>query len=197
MKTLSDIQGLVKVAKGHTNKFGNYKYRKAEDILEAVKPVINPLGYHLTISDEVINIGDRYYIQSTATLSNGTNTYKAVALAREEYDKKGMDHAQITGAASSYARKYALCGLFAIDDSAADPDATNTHGRTQEPAPANAPAKQEPTDPTYEIQAKIEAVKTLEGLIAIYNANIETCKNSPALMKQLAMKRATLTEAKK
>ena len=123
---LAKIQSLVKAPKGQVNKFGNYKYRSCEDIVEAVKLVINPLGYYLTLMDEIILIGSRVYVKATATLSNGEQTYSATAYAREEETKKGMDAAQVTGAASSYARKYALNGLFAIDDTK-DADATNTH----------------------------------------------------------------------
>lgn len=123
---LAQIQSLVKAPKNQVNKFGNYKYRSCEDIVEAVKSVINPLGYFLTITDEIVMVGDRTYVKATATLSNGESTFTASAYAREEEIKKGMDAAQITGAASSYARKYALNGLFAIDDTK-DADATNTH----------------------------------------------------------------------
>ena len=123
---LAKIQSLVKAPKGQVNKFGNYKYRSCEDIVEAVKLVINPLGYYLTLMDEIVLIGSRVYVKATATLSNGEQTYSATAYAREEETKKGMDAAQVTGAASSYARKYALNGLFAIDDTK-DADATNTH----------------------------------------------------------------------
>jgi hypothetical protein len=123
---LAKIQSLVKAPKGQFNKFGNYKYRSCEDIVEAVKLVINPLGFYLTLMDEIVLIGSRVYVKATATLSNGEQTYSATAYAREEETKKGMDGAQVTGAASSYARKYALNGLFAIDDTK-DADATNTH----------------------------------------------------------------------
>jgi hypothetical protein len=123
---LAKIQSLVKAPKGQVNKFGNYKYRSCEDIVEAVKLVINPLGYYLTLMDEIVLIGSRVYVKATATLSNGEQTYSATAYAREEETKKGMDAAQVTGAASSYARKYALNGLFAIDDTK-DADATNTY----------------------------------------------------------------------
>jgi len=126
---LAKIQSLVKAPKGQLNKFGNYKYRSCEDIVEAVKLVINPLGFYLTLQDEIVLIGSRVYVKATATLSNGEQTYTATAYAREEETKKGMDSAQVTGAASSYARKYALNGLFAIDDTK-DADATNTHDKT-------------------------------------------------------------------
>lgn len=126
METLAKLQSLIKAPKGQFNAFGKYKYRSCEDIVEAVKPIINKAGYHLTLSDEVVEVGGRVYIKATATLSNGTNTYQSTAFAREEENKKGMDAAQITGSASSYARKYALNGLFAIDDTK-DSDATNKH----------------------------------------------------------------------
>lgn len=126
METLAKLQSLIKAPKGQFNAFGKYKYRSCEDIVEAVKPIINKAGYHLTLSDEVVEAGGRVYIKATATLSNGTNTYQSTSFAREEETKKGMDAAQITGSASSYARKYALNGLFAIDDTK-DSDATNKH----------------------------------------------------------------------
>ena len=122
---LAKIQALVKAPKGQFNNFGKYKYRSCEDIVEAIKPVINPLGFALTLSDEVVLIGQRFYIKATATLTDGKETYTATAFAREEEVKKGMDGSQITGASSSYARKYALNDLFAIDDTK-DADSTNT-----------------------------------------------------------------------
>jgi len=125
---LSIIQSKVKAPKGQFNSFGKYHYRSAEDILEAVKQVVNPMGYSITISDTIINVGDRYYIKATATLSNGKETWSVDGYAREEESKKGMDGSQVTGASSSYARKYALNGLFALDDTK-DSDATNTHGK--------------------------------------------------------------------
>jgi len=127
---LAEIQAKVKAPKGQFNSFGKYNYRSAEDILEAVKQVVNPMGYSITISDTIINVGDRYYIKATATLSNGKETYTTDGYAREEESKKGMDGSQVTGASSSYARKYALNGLFALDDTK-DSDATNTHGKEE------------------------------------------------------------------
>jgi len=127
---LAEIQAKVKAPKGQFNSFGKYNYRSAEDILEAVKQVVNPMGYSITISDTIINVGDRYYIKATATLTNGKETYSTDGYAREEESKKGMDGSQVTGASSSYARKYALNGLFALDDTK-DSDATNTHGKEE------------------------------------------------------------------
>ena len=124
---LVKIQAELKAPKNQTNAFGKYKYRSAEDIIEAVKPILNKYGTALVVSDEVVQVGDRIYIKATATLLDGTDDSVSVnGWAREEEVKKGMDAAQITGSASSYARKYALNGLFAIDDTK-DSDATNNH----------------------------------------------------------------------
>lgn len=115
---LQDIQEKLKAPKNQFNKFGNYNYRNCEDILEGVKPLLKENGCVLIIRDEIQVIGDRYYIRAIVTLidtESGKETF-STALAREEESKKGMDGAQVTGAASSYARKYALNGLFAIDD---------------------------------------------------------------------------------
>jgi len=114
---LSKIQGELKVNKSQYNNFGKYKYRNCEDILEAVKPLLLKYELSLNLSDEVVQIGERYYVKSEAGLSDGMTLHiSASAMAREAEAKKGMDESQITGAASSYARKYALCGLFCIDD---------------------------------------------------------------------------------
>jgi len=126
------LQHEIKAPKGQFNSFGKYNYRSCEDIIEAVKPILNDHGFSLILTDSIELIGNRFYVKSTATITNGTETYSATAYAREEETKKGMDGSQITGASSSYARKYALNGLFAIDDTK-DADATNTHDE-KEPA---------------------------------------------------------------
>lgn len=118
-KQLALIQKNLKAPKGQYNSFGKYKYRSCEDILEAVKPILAISGTALTLSDTLEYIGDRYYIKATATLvdtETGDVIGQTTAYAREEEVKKGMDGSQITGTASSYARKYALNGLFLIDD---------------------------------------------------------------------------------
>lgn len=125
---LSALQAELKAPKGQENKFGGYRYRSCEDILEAVKPLLLQYGFFIKISDEVIAVGDRFYVKATARISDGENFEETTALARETALKKGMDEAQITGSASSYARKYALNGLLAIDDTR-DADATNDHGK--------------------------------------------------------------------
>lgn len=127
MKELIKIQAELKAPKGQYNNFGKYKYRSCEDITEAVKPLLTKNKCVLTINDEIMLVGDRYYIKATAILQNGTETISVSAYAREPNSKKGMDEAQITGSTSSYARKYALNGLFAIDDTK-DSDHTNTGG---------------------------------------------------------------------
>ena len=126
---LQGIQSSLKAPKGQTNKFGGYKYRSCEDILTAVKPLLAEWGCSLVIQDDIVEVGGRVYVKAVASLADNDSemAISASALAREAETKKGMDEAQITGSASSYARKYALNGLFAIDDTR-DPDATNDHG---------------------------------------------------------------------
>lgn len=113
-KALARIQQELKAPKNQFNKFGSFNYRSCEDILEAVKPLLGDLCLFLT--DDVVLIGERYYVKATVELSNGKQSVKNTAFARESVDKKGMDDSQITGSTSSYARKYALNGLLAIDD---------------------------------------------------------------------------------
>ncbi len=127
------VQSELKAPKGQYNSFGKYNYRSCEDILEGVKPLLNKYGLYLTINDAVELIGDRYYIKATATLFDGDNCISTSAYARESLDKKGMDASQVTGATSSYARKYALNGLLCIDDTK-DAD-TMDHSKKQAPQP--------------------------------------------------------------
>lgn len=126
LSKLLAIQVDLKAPKGQYNNFGKYKYRNCEDILEATKPLCKRENCVLTIADELRQVGDRYYIMATATLTDVETGEKIgnTAFAREEESKKGMDGSQVTGASSSYARKYALNGLFAIDDTK-DSDTTN------------------------------------------------------------------------
>jgi hypothetical protein len=113
---LAKVQAELKAPKGQYNSFGKYKYRSCEDIVEAVKPLLAKHKAALILSDEITLIGDRFYVKATATITLGEERIEAVAYAREPQSKKGMDESQITGTASSYARKYALNGLFATDD---------------------------------------------------------------------------------
>lgn len=130
LEKLMLVQSALKAPKGQRNNFGKYNYRSCEDILEAVKPHLLEHRLALTMSDDVREIGNRFYVRAIATIHD-VDTHDcmdACAFAREEETKKGMDGSQITGTASSYARKYALNALFAIDDTK-DADATNTHGK--------------------------------------------------------------------
>ncbi|EON5627478.1 ERF family protein [Escherichia coli] len=140
-KKLWTIQQTLNAPKNQRNNFGGYNYRSAEDILEAVKPLLQNIT--LTVSDEIVLIGDRYYVKATATLSDGEDVIAVTAYAREEESKKGMDASQLTGATSSYARKYALNGLFCIDD-AKDPD-TDAYAKqtNQQPRQQKNPPKQQ------------------------------------------------------
>ena len=123
---LNKIQVGLKAPKNQKNSFGNYNYRNCEDILNALKPYLSEHQCVVLLNDEIVQIGDRFYVKATATLTDGEEEISNTAYAREEQTKKGMDSSQITGATSSYARKYALNGLFAIDD-VKDADATNKH----------------------------------------------------------------------
>ena len=135
IQKLAAIQKELKAPKNQRNNFGGYNYRSAEDILEAVKPLAIKYGAVVHLSDEVIQVGERIYVKARVSLFDMDdigNSISSYALAREEETKKGMDGSQITGAASSYARKYALNGMFAIDDTK-DSDATNDHGKGGKP----------------------------------------------------------------
>lgn len=127
---LAKVQTVLKAPKNQYNSFGKYPYRSCEDILEAAKPLCTENGLVLNLSDDVITVADRIYVKATASVTDTESgeIMQATGLAREPEDTKGMNSSQITGAASSYARKYALNGLFCIDDTK-DADATNTHGK--------------------------------------------------------------------
>lgn len=113
---VGDIQHKLKAPKGQYNSFGKYNYRSCEDILEGVKPLLKEHNLALLIDDEIVQIGERYYVKATAKITDGREIVSATAYAREPDTKKGMDESQITGATSSYARKYALNALLCIDD---------------------------------------------------------------------------------
>lgn len=151
MKELIAIQSDLKAPKSQFNKFGGYKYRKAEDILESVKPLLNKQKCTLTITDDIVMVGNRIYVKATATIKNEKGECETTTgWAREEETKKGMDGSQITGASSSYARKYALNGLFAIDDNA-DSDTTNDgqHQEAQQQTQTQQPTAQQTASPQY------------------------------------------------
>ena len=127
---LAAVQKVLKAPKNQYNSFGKYSYRSCEDILEAAKPLCIENGLILTISDDIVAVGERYYIKATAAVTDVKDgeRVECSGIAREAEERKGMDSSQVTGSTSSYARKYALNGLFSIDDTK-DADATNTHGK--------------------------------------------------------------------
>lgn len=163
--TLQSIQQSLVAPKGQYNSFGKYSYRSAEDILEALKPILQEHDAVLILQDGIVQIGDRYYVEATATLYAVGETIGTTAYAREDDSKKGMDGSQVTGAASSYARKYALNGLFMIDDNK-DPDTDEVHnqnsqaGRTsQKPAQKTNSQQEQPG----KAPAKNNGAKTITG----------------------------------
>lgn len=164
---LMNIQQELKAPKGQYNDFGKYAYRSCEDILEAVKPLLKKEKVVLTISDELQYIGNRYYIKATATLidTESEATISNSAYAREEETKKGMDGSQITGASSSYARKYALNGLFGIDDNK-DSDTTNIQSKEEKEDKKASPKQMELIQKYYQGEnlTKLLEVNNLEKI---------------------------------
>ena len=166
-KSLIKVQSELKAPKGQRNKFGNYNYRSAEDILEAVKPLLAANGLTMQISDSVAEVAGIPYIESMVVVSDGEADRVVTAQAGIDPNRKGMDIAQCFGASSSYARKYALNGMFLIDDTK-DPDATNDHGRSSATAPTqSAPALLPLTD---EIKAKMVSAVAEGKRDAVENA---------------------------
>lgn len=160
MDALKKIQQELKAPKNQRNNFGKYNYRSAEDILESVKPLLAKYDAQLTLCDEVVPVSDRIYVKATATITSGEETLAVSAYAREPAEKKGMDESQITGTASSYARKYALNGLFLIDDTK-DPDTDEYHKQTTRQAqPAPQPMPQ-PAAPQTISPATVVVIDTL------------------------------------
>jgi|WetSurMetagenome_2_1015567.scaffolds.fasta_scaffold473536_2 hypothetical protein len=179
MKELEIIQSQLKAPKGQFNSFGKYKYRSCEDILEAAKPLLLEQKCTLTLSDDMVMVGTRIYVKAIVTLTNeGGEKCVTTAFAREEESKKGMDGSQVTGAASSYARKYALNGLFCIDDTK-DSDATNTGEKD---------AKPEEVKPllTQAVKDEIKAAKTKADLASVFNAHkdLQTDKAFVSLLSE-------------
>ena len=205
MKELIVIQSELKAPKSQFNKFGGYKYRKAEDILEAVKPLLNKLKCTLTITDDIVMVGNRIYVKATATIKNEKGEFETTTgWAREEETKKGMDGSQITGASSSYARKYALNGLFAIDDNA-DSDTANDgqhqeaqqQTQTQHPTAQIAQAAQQPATPQYHTNDLNEGLAYLSRCINKDNLVwvVQTYKPltaSPQFMQAVSAKKKEL-----
>ena len=161
MSKLAEIQEAVKAPKNKNNNFGKYKYRNFEDICEAVKPVLAKFDADLTVSDSIENVGNRFYLVATATLSVDGKTYQAKGYAREGESKTGMDVAQLTGACSSYARKYALCALFLIDGSE-DFDSMDNRDKPEQAHDTSSNAESKATADNTRKQGFLKA---MEGLI--------------------------------
>lgn len=202
MKELITIQSELKAPKTQINRFGGYKYRKAEDILEAVKPLLAKQKCTLIITDDIVMVGNRIYVKATATIKNEKGECETTTgWAREEETKKGMDGSQITGASSSYARKYALNGLFAIDDNA-DSDTTNTGqqdnvhqqtAQTQQQSQATAQSAQ----PQYHPDNLAEALEMVKRCVNRDNikwvmGTYMPLNSNPQFMQALSAKRKEL-----
>ena len=161
--SMTDIQTVLKAPKGQHNKAQNYRFRSCEDIVEAVKPILSQLGCHLNLSDDIVMMGDRIYVKSTASILKGSEILGvATAFAREPLLQRGMSESQATGAASSYARKYALNGLLAIDDTK-DADTNEHHEAVLQPTPAQIKA--------------VASASNLEELRAVYKGMTHEAKD--------------------
>jgi len=170
MKTLLKIQNELKVPKGNFNSFGKYKYRSAEDILEAVKPILLSNNATVILSDEVVEVGGKVFVKATAWLYCGEQTLSVCGYA-ETSEHKGMSSEQTTGTASSYARKYALNGLFLIDETQADPD-----NETVKPKET----QQAPTIDIPLLETRLNACVTLEDLANTYKSFTPAEQNATA-----------------
>ena len=188
---LLNIQSKLKAPKSQTNKFGGYKYRNTEDILEALKPLLSEEKAFVLLTDKVECIEGRYYIRALAKfvdIENG-DTIETSAYAREEESKKGMDASQLTGSTSSYARKYRLNGLFAIDDTR-DADTLNTHGKEQVKPKENTVLPKAPIDDYIINQAQLKRLYTIASKNGV---NSETVKEQ--VQKRFGKDPAKLTKA--
>lgn len=207
MQELQIIQARLKAPKGQVNRFGGYRYRSLEDIYEAVKPLLSETQTSLVVGDEIVMIGTRYYVRAIATLTNQKGeSVTNVAYAREEETKKGMDVSQLTGATSSYARKYALNGLFAIDDTKdADTDeytkATKEGANSKQPTAKSQQAtanNQQPAQPalTAEMRQKLEGSKTVTELYKAFGELPQGLREHPQVKAYCAELRDKLEGAK-
>ena len=195
MKELNTIQTSLAAPKGQRNNFGNYNYRSCEDILAAAKPLLKEQECTLTIADDILLVGDRFYIKATATITNKEGlSVSTTAFAREEAAKKGMDASQVTGAASSYARKYALCGLFAIDGEK-DADALNTSKEYTQAVATKPKAKSDELTPHETIESIIKPAlaqaDTKEEVVKLYE-QYKNLENEPGYKTAFSARRKAL-----
>lgn len=179
MNKLITIQTTLKAPKNQRNNFGNYNFRNCEDILEALKPLLSANNCLLLLKDEIIEVGGRIYVKATASLFDGEKEYSTTAMAREEETQKGMNVAQITGSASSYARKYALNALFLIDDTK-DADSVNTHG------------KQKDTPEIAIWDTQVRACQTIETLEALWNDNKDSIGGDKSIINLFKIRKKLL-----
>lgn len=197
------VQAELRANKDQFNQFGGYKYRSAESILAAVKPLLAKHGLIINLSDELMMVGDRYYIKARARLFGGEVEIASEAFAREPNMKKGMDESQVTGSASSYARKYALCGLLGIDDASNDPDNPSNHPDNPETqkrearikAAAQRGAAQAKADKAKEAQAQAQAQAEGQGTQADeaqIKAEVAACADFAALAEYYKAHRTTI-----
>lgn len=207
IEKLLAVQAELKAPKGQYNSFGKYKYRSCEDILEAVKPLLKKHGASITISDELVQIGNRIYVKATATFwnteNNGGLPIENTAFAREPDTKKGMDESQITGTASSYARKYALNGLLLIDDTKdADTDENRNErenrSKKQEQKKQDAPVEDRTGEPAYPDEDKmVEDLKAVAAQSEKVNSLIQKLleTNNARDLSELAFMNINLIKA--
>ncbi len=182
---LAEVQAALKAPKSQYNSFGKYAYRSCEDILEAAKPLTVKAGAALTVSDEIVPIGNRIYVKATAKFSDPTGEVTNTAWAREPDAKKGMDESQITGMASSYARKYALNGLFCIDDTK---DADTMDNRAAAPAGARKPATKANTAPSLsEAVKKAKEAKSADELDEIWKEFFPYFENNAEFCQAISL----------
>ena len=193
LRLLAQIQSELKAPKGQYNKFGGFNYRSCEDILEAVKPLLKERGLVLLITDDIVQIGERYYVRATATIYDSEGSYISnSALAREDTNKGKMDGSQMTGSASSYARKYALNGLFCIDDTK-DAD-TDEYTKAQEPtANSQQPtAKSQKPAFTDEIKGALAKAQTVQELVETFGRLSQTLRDSAEVKSYCAQLKSAL-----
>lgn len=185
MKELQIIQEKLKAPKGQYNAFGKYKYRSCEDIIEAVKPYLTASKCILTMSDELVLIGERYYIKATATLTNSEwATVTTTGYAREEESKKWMDWSQVTWASSSYARKYALNGLFAIDDGV-DSDKTNNGSIIQNEASKTDKSDAQEEDKAWFNKEQLDKFCTIANKYSWFDEAVKIIRSKYKLSKAM------------
>lgn len=207
VKKLIWIQNRLKAPKSQYNSFSNFYYRSAEDILEALKPLLAEQELTLFINDEIIQIGERYYIKAVCTLTDGKENIETQAFAREAENKKGSDESQITGACSSYARKYALNGMFCIDD-AKDPDSEDnretkkTQSVKREFSKKTETKKEESKTEEFisedtDIILGLDEIQTLKGLTGYFNTYQSKVKDKSAFIKAVNARRTLIQENNK